>query len=610
MTTNTLLYYLQRRFLLAVLLLQTLQLPVAAQRLPFLDEVTSRGLSPFGYHLDSYRWNHRDGLPDRNLFALLQDRNGLMWMSSKSGLFTFDGFSFRKVDVVNKQLGKAFITRMAEDKAGNIWLVKFENSLFTIDILDPATQRLSPLHVFLGKDQPIAIPEDDNQFLLYQLDSSIWLGTGREAYRYDGSWQMVFRAAAGQELGDWLPAKAGLWDIDGQTLRLVNARGEITSSFDVRDFRIRNVWVEQDLSLWVATRLQDRPEVDRYLLFTTQGSHITYSQTGTPPQSSWQHDFIISAIGKRSGYWLYHSLWQDSLFLGFHTAPLLFNISRLHPYIGSMNPLYYDREGGVWTTTDDGIIRLVLRPNLPFDRYLDGSMPGHSTRGIAFHRGGLLVNSYQNAQLVNLADGSSSLFDFPFKNIGLALLAEGQDCWTSGHRKPLLRLGGNGSRESFPFEQQPDFVFSILRTAGGQLLAGTDKGLFRLDPASGRMLHAGISGGIVSSLFQDGDRLWAGTSQGLLQLGDDGKVLQVAWKPGADDNFSFITHIHRDEGGLFWMATHGNGLIRWNPATGEQRIFTTADGLSNDKLHAVYPDRSGYLWLPSDFGLMRFEKAS
>jgi signal transduction histidine kinase len=58
------------------------------------------------------------------------------------------------------------------------------------------------------------------------------------------------------------------------------------------------------------------------------------------------------------------------------------------------------------------------------------------------------------------------------------------------------------------------------------------------------------------------------------------------------------------------MATHGNGLIRWNPATGERRIFTTADGLSNDKLHAVYPDRNGYLWLPSDFGLMRFEKAS
>ena len=610
MTTNTLLYCLRRRVLLAALLLQVLHLPAAAQRLPFLDEVTARGLSPFGYHLDSYRWNQKDGLPDRNLFALLQDRKGLMWMSSKSGLFTFDGFSFRKVDMVNKQLGNALIARMAEDKDGNIWLVKFENGLFTIDIFNPATQRLSPLHVFLGKDKPIVIPETVNQFLLYQIDSSIWLGTGREAYRYDGNWQEVLRTQADKELGDWLPAKSGLWDIEGKELRLFNARGEVTSRFDLRDYFLRSVWVEQDLSLWIGTSLPGQMAINRYLFFTTQGGNIAHSQTGTPPPSSWQHDFINSAIGKRSGYWLYHSLWQDSLFLGFQSAPRLFNLSRLHPFIGYMNPIYYDREGGLWTTTDDGIIRLVLRPNLPFDRYLDNSMPGHSTRGIAFHRGGLLVNSYQNARLVNLADGSSSPFDFPFNNIGLALLAEGPDCWTAGHRKPLLRLGGNGSRKSFPFEQQPDFVFSILRTAGGQLLAGTDKGLFRLDEPTGRMVHAGIREGMVGTLFQDGNRLWAGTSQGLLQLDFAGKVIQTAWKPGAGDNFRFITHIHRDEDGLFWMATHGNGLVRWNPATGEERIFTTADGLSNDKLHAVYPDSSGYLWLPSDFGLMRFEKAS
>ncbi len=601
---------IRHRLFLHGLLALALSLPGTAQQLPFLDDAMAKGLSPFGYHLDSYRWSQADGLPDRNLFAILQDRHGLMWLSTKSGLATFDGLSFRKVETVNKNLGRALISRMAEDKHGNIWLVNFEDGRFTIDILDPDDQKLRPLHVFLGLDQPVVIPEDDNQFLLYQLDSTIWLGTGKEAYRYDGSWQSVFRASAGKELGDWLPARTGLWDVDRENLRLVDARGETMDLVDLRGYHILNQWVEQDLSLWIGVGTPDRPETDHYLTFLAQGGNISLRQTDTPPPSTWQHDFINSAVGKRSGHWLYHALWQDSLYLGFRSAPRLFNLSRLHTYIDSRNPLYFDREGGLWTTTNDGIIRLVLRPNLPFDRFLADGKPAHSTRGITLLRDRLLVHSYQNARLIDLRDGSVSIFDSPFKNIGLALLAEGPDCWVSSHRNPLLRLAGDGNTESYPFEPQPDFIFSILRTGSGQLLAGTDKGLFRLDPAAGRMVQAGIPDGTVATLFRDGDTLWAGTSRGLLRLDDAGEILQTAWEPDPGNRFAYITHIHRDEEGLFWMSTHGGGLVRWNPATESHRTFTTTDGLSNDFLHAVYPDRSGYLWIPSDFGLMRFNKAS
>ena len=65
----------------------------------------------------------------------------------------------------------------------------------------------------------------------------------------------------------------------------------------------------------------------------------------------------------------------------------------------------------------------------------------------------------------------------------------------------------------------------------------------------------------------------------------------------------------RDEDGSYWLAT-GSGLIHWNKAAGTYRAFTTAEGLSNDVIYAVYPDRHNRLWLPSDYGLMCFNKAS
>jgi ligand-binding sensor domain-containing protein len=56
--------------------------------------------------------------------------------------------------------------------------------------------------------------------------------------------------------------------------------------------------------------------------------------------------------------------------------------------------------------------------------------------------------------------------------------------------------------------------------------------------------------------------------------------------------------------------TNGAGLIHWSENKGVIGHFTESDGLSNSDIHAVYDDRMGYLWLPSNYGLMRLHKKS
>ncbi len=583
-----------------------------SQSLPLLDQVRTEGLSPLGYKLDSYRWNKKDGLPDLRMFAFLQDHNGLMWMSFDSGLFSFDGFAFRAVETVNRQLGNSRIIRMAADKAGHIWLLRSAGDKLTIDILQPVSQQVTPLHAFLGQDAPMVFREYDKSALLYNLNRDIWFVTGREIYRYDGNWQCLFRSDTSVHLEKWMPADNGFWLPGTREIQLLDRNGNPVDRIGLRNFEVRNHWLENDLSLWVGIGSADRPDMDRYLKFVAEDGKIAVDRFETPPASNWQHNLIHPGLEKKSGYWLYPSVWEDSLYLGFRSAPLLFNLSRLHPSVDYKNLLYFDREGGLWTTTVDGIIRLVLRPGQPFVRYLADTDPAVSTRGIALHRGKLLVNSDQGARLVDLADGSSTLFDYPYKHLGLALLCENPDCWITRHRLPLLRTALDAPHELIPFERQiqPESIFSIHRTPRGDVLAATEKGIFRLDESTGQMVTAGIPQDTVGTLFQDGEQLWAGTSDGLLELDAAGTVLRCAYVPPADCPFGYITHIHRDKEGLFWMTTHGGGLIRWNPATGEDRIFTTADGLSHKNLHAVYPDSFGHLWIPSDYGLMRFDKTN
>ena len=69
-----------------------------------------------------------------------------------------------------------------------------------------------------------------------------------------------------------------------------------------------------------------------------------------------------------------------------------------------------------------------------------------------------------------------------------------------------------------------------------------------------------------------------------------------------------ICHLFIDEQGVFWLATDGNGLIRWDRDNGRYDIFDQITGLLNNHIHAVYEDEEQSLWLPSYNGLMRFDK--
>ncbi len=52
--------------------------------------------------------------------------------------------------------------------------------------------------------------------------------------------------------------------------------------------------------------------------------------------------------------------------------------------------------------------------------------------------------------------------------------------------------------------------------------------------------------------------------------------------------------------GNIWMATSGDGLIRFNPETGGSDVYTTANGLTSNMIYSVSEDANGRIWFTTE----------
>ncbi|MEJ7766396.1 MAG: ATP-binding protein, partial [Chitinophagaceae bacterium] len=56
----------------------------------------------------------------------------------------------------------------------------------------------------------------------------------------------------------------------------------------------------------------------------------------------------------------------------------------------------------------------------------------------------------------------------------------------------------------------------------------------------------------------------------------------------------------------FWIGSRGGGLILWDVQKGLQKIYTSDDGLPNNTIYCIVPDKAGNLWGSTNKGIFRF----
>jgi len=71
--------------------------------------------------------------------------------------------------------------------------------------------------------------------------------------------------------------------------------------------------------------------------------------------------------------------------------------------------------------------------------------------------------------------------------------------------------------------------------------------------------------------------------------------------------FGTFTHINQSSDGMYWLTTYGEGFTRFDISTGEFNHYGINNGLPNSYLYCIYEDKSGYLWMSSNYGIIRFD---
>lgn len=107
----------------------------------------------------------------------------------------------------------------------------------------------------------------------------------------------------------------------------------------------------------------------------------------------------------------------------------------------------------------------------------------------------------------------------------------------------------------------------------------------------------------IFALRQTGDGyLWLGTPDGLIRF-DGIRFVTIANFDGVAAAELWVNDLCDDRDGNLWIASDGQGLIRYNRA-GTVR-YTTSDGLPSNTVYALTVDRDGRVWAGTAAGLAR-----
>ncbi len=500
-------------------------------------------------------FRQKDGLPNDSVNAILQTRDGFLWLGTHEGLVRFDGVSFTVFDRrTTPELRHSWVQCLLERRDGTLVAGTSGGGLVTLKD-----------GVFTHRGAEAGLRSDQVWHLLEDRAGTLWVATlGGGLHREENG---RFRAIT---TADGLPSD-------------------------------RVTWLTEDREggLWIATLGGG---------LARRAPDGTLTRLGT--KEGLAHDIVLSmALDRETG----------DLFVGthgrgverVHQGRVVSHLARAEGLPSNdVQAVFEDRAGRLLVGTVGGglvrvdatgrIERFGLPQGLSSGRINSFGEDREGTLWIGTAGGGLNALHAGKAEILSTAQGLSSpsirsVYETARGELLVGTNGGGLNRWDerTGHVDVLLEKDGLCNEQ----------VWSTVETPAGDVWIGTFHGLGLLSKGRIRCfgLADGLSSEIVRSLYLHSDgTLYAGTYGGGLMKMKDGKVLGVfSTKTGFPSDVIFSMREDRD--GALWAATEGGGVVRLLP-DGTFRAIGTKQGLSHDVARALLLDEDGTLWVGTHGG--------
>lgn len=490
------------------------------------------------------------GLRSGNIWTLLEDRSGKIWIGTwGGGISVWDGSGFTHF-TTKEGLGSNAVVDIIEDQQGQIWIATYGGG---VSVWDGS--------LFTHFNQSNGLLDDDVNFLLEDSKGQIWIATSKGLNKWDG--QGFFQYTKAQGISSYA-FRGLLEDVEG------------------------NIWIAtSDAGIMVLNEKEGGPSVTHYNKENGLLDNLIIGFWRTQKGAI----FIVTLQG-------FHSLQADTV--NQYDFPI--GIARSE-YPGI--PFHEDEEGRIWikeqqdiTIWDGEKLLQYIKPEDFGEEILWEAIKDQRRRiWLATNGGGLKIINETDIETVALSADLSNQF------IRTLYIDHQNRCWY-GHATDGISVSNGSQVSNFSTKITPATydIWAILEDQQGQIWYGGYNGLGVWKESSVEHFNQtnGLQDIFVRCLAEgnNGD-IWFGTSGGGVGVWDGEGFRYFTEAEGLSDNN--IRSLLRDQKGQIWIGTYKGGINLWRDSSFVH--FSTREGLPGNSVFKIVEDLEGRIWLGTDNGL-------
>ena len=581
------------------------------------------------------QYTSKDGLPQNSIRSIVQDKKGLIWIGTESGLVRFDGVKFKKIRAPNS---KTVVTKLQIDDQDRLWVKWFD---FASDIYDPKTKIWTELKIgSVNYNEQVAgfVKIDDKYWLLGEKIQVSYLDTNNDYHVLNNAVNHNIENKPGfiydfYQMNNtlYVAVNGGIYKLNLNNNNFVKVKFDSVTEkskkfiqFNEKLFLCSSMGLYEvsTTQLKLNTLYKDNVKVhgcykakDKIYLDTLSSNLLEYDlnlitikETNILNQDSTK---LLGAVTMNDNLVL---LYSDALIIIENGIQNLISLNQYDQIKYYPLTLTNAKDNSIWFGSDtSGLFKIsqntdkftAIKSPLPETSLFRKAVQIDNEMWLGSDNGGVVKwNRLNNSwKLYPLNESNPHRYN---NQVRALTLDSQRQIWV-----------GSRSGKIFKYHKIDD-EFKLVNTLGKNqintmlsygdfLFIGSNKELYIYNIKSDTYKLININGFHVKAqyLTLDGNLLIGTHYGGVSLLSKEGKELSF-W---GNDVLSSrnVFSIHEDKYGYIWVGTWGGGLNRLNPKNNEIQIFNEDSGLPDNTIFGILPGVENDLWLSSYNGLFQFK---
>ncbi|MFA6542174.1 MAG: two-component regulator propeller domain-containing protein [Bacteroidota bacterium] len=529
-------------------------------------------------------WQVKEGLPQNSVNAIVQTRDGYLWIGTYEGLVRFNGVSFTVFDrSTTPELLSNRIMSLCEDKKRRLWIGTYGGGLLMYDGMKfHSPVRDSSVGKYINLTSMTI--DSTNRLWLITENGVIVLNNLNVVKIFPRSlFKQKYPSYITTDRNGrvWIWSLGALYLVEADSLRQIRPRTAVSQFTAPVPAKDGGIWTTEGVSP-KSVRLV---HVDSTVRFVSE-----------LPDEIKKHGVYPVMEDSRGTLWSYSSIGIAKYSAGtWDVADGRNNFAT----IGTISFLE-DREQSIWFGTNGGGLHRLRDANFT---------PIGTPEGLTQDNVWAVFEDSQYRRWVGTLWGEFFLIDSAGIHKPKNIVPGIYFCFLED-RDHTVWLGGNLLLDSSSRLNKANPLFAApcmtLDSAGRVWLAPENSNLRIVEHGKivdSLSLADDFDNSTVRSMITDGDgSIWIGTQKGLFHYADR-SLRRYTTADGLPNNW--IRSMYQDRNGVLWCATDG-GLGK---KVGDKFFsYTSRDGLYSNTIHVVLEDDSSRLWMSSNKGIFVVKK--